>query len=122
MQEQHAPLGSVAVGGTHQDVDQIHQGSFQAEDGVLAVIFRVLEELVAERLFFVDHDLFGAVADDHVVDPLVGRPGDLGIVLQDIEIFRERAGPVFFLIVVQVLTTTDQGDQLRSSGHETFPS
>ena len=86
VQQQHAPLRPIAVGGAHQDVDEIHQGPFQAEDRVLAVVFRILEELVAERLFLVDHDLLGAVADDHVVDPLVGRPGDLGIVLDDIEI------------------------------------
>ncbi len=122
MQEQHSPLGSIAVGGALEDVDEIDQGPFQAEDGVLAVIFRILEELVAEHLLLVDHDLLGAVADDHVVDPLVGRPGDLGIALHDIEILGERAGPVFFLIVVQVLATGDQGDQIRSSGHETFPS
>ena len=122
VQEQDAPLGPVAVGGAHQDVDKVHQRPFQAEDRVLAVVFRVLEELVAEHLLLVDHDLLGAVADDHVVDPLVGRSGDLGIVLDDIEIFGERAGPVFLLIVVQVLATGDQGDQIRSGGHETFPS
>ena len=86
VQEQDAPLRSVAVGGALEDVDQVDQGPFQAEDGVLAVVFRVLEELVADQLLLVDHDLLGAVADDHVVDPLVGRAGHLGIALDDVEI------------------------------------
>jgi hypothetical protein len=54
----------------------------------LAVVLRVLEELVADQLFLVDHDLVGSVAGDHVVDPLVGRPGDLGFVLQVVELLR----------------------------------
>ena len=83
---------------------------------------RILEELVADQLLLVDDDLLGAVADDHVVDPLVGGPRDLGIVLHDVEILGERAGPVFLLVVVQVLATGDQRDQIRSGGHEMFPS
>ena len=82
----------------------------------------ILEELVADQFFLVDHDLFGAVADDHVVDPLVGRASDLRLALDDVEILAERAGPVFFLVVVKVLTTGDQRDQSRSGGHENFPS
>ena len=79
VQQQDAPLRPVAVGGAHEDVDQVDQGPFQAEDGVLALVVRVLEELVADQLLLVDDDLLGPVARDHVVDPLVGRAGHLRI-------------------------------------------
>jgi hypothetical protein len=35
VQEQHPPLRPVAVRGTLQDIDQVHQGAIEAEDGVL---------------------------------------------------------------------------------------
>ena len=51
----------------------------EAEDGVLAAVSRVVEELVADDLLLVDDDLLGPVAEDHVVEPLVGGAGDLGV-------------------------------------------
>ena len=52
-------LGAVAVGGALEDVDEIHQRPLQPEDGVLAVVVGVLEELVADELLLVDDDLLG---------------------------------------------------------------
>ena len=83
---------------------------------------RVVEELVADELLLVDDDLLGPVAEDHVVDALVGGPGHLGVAADDVEIFGEGAVPVFLLVIRQVLAAGDQGDQIRSCGHERFPS
>ncbi len=122
MQEQDTPFGSITIGGALENIDKGYQGPFQAEDRILAFVFRILEELVAGQLFLVDHDLFAAVAGDHIVEPLIGRSRDLGITLHGLEVLAERAGPVFLLIVVQVLATGNQDDQIRSSGHGVFPS
>ena len=73
--QEHAPLGPVALRGALEDVDQAHQGPLEAEDGVLALEVEVLEELVADVLLLVDDDLFGAVAEDHVVEALIGASG-----------------------------------------------
>jgi len=122
VQEEHAPLGPVALRRALEDVDQAHQGLLEAEDGVLAIEGQVLEELEADVLLLVDDDLLGAVAEDHVVEALIGAPGDLGVTADDIEIFGEGAVPVLLLIVRQVLAAGDHRDQIRSGGHKRYPS
>jgi hypothetical protein len=82
----------------------------------------VVEELVAECLFLVDHDLLGPMAEDHVVDPLIGGAGHLRVRADDIEIFGKRAVPVLLLIIGQVLAAGDRRDQIRSCGHQRYPS
>ncbi len=60
-------------------------GLREAVDGVLAVVMGVVEELVADEVLV---DLVGAVRDDHVVDALVGGPGDLSVGADEVEILR----------------------------------
>ena len=122
VEQEHAALGPVAVGGALEDVDQVHQRPFEAEDGVLPAFDRVVEELVAGQLLLVDDDLVGAEAEDHVVEPLVGGPGDRGVAADDVQVFGEGAGPVLLLVIRQVLAAGDQGDQIRSCGHKRSPS
>ena len=122
VQEQHTPLGAVAVGGALEDVDQVDHRPFQAIDRILAGVVGILEELVAEPLLLVDDDLFGAVARDHVVNALVGGPGHVGIASDNVEVLGKATGPVLLLIIVKVLATRDQRDQIRSCGHEKSPS
>ncbi len=122
VQEQDAALGAVALRGAHQDVDEVLEGFLQAEDRVLAVVDGILEELVARQFFLVDGDLVHAVAEDHVVDALVRGARDFGVGPHDVQIFAERAVPVFLLVIGAVLAVGDEGDQIRSGGHWWYPS
>jgi hypothetical protein len=117
VQQQHATLGAVAQRGALEHVDQIHQRLLEAEDRIVPVVDRIVEELVANELLLVDDDLLGAEAEDHVVEPLVRIPRDLRIPGDDVEILGERSGPVLLLVFRQVLAAGDLGDQVRSGRH-----
>src|SRR5271157_6048924 len=58
VQEQHTPLGAVAVRGALEDVDQVDHRPFQAINRIFAGVVGILEKLVPQQLLLVDSDLF----------------------------------------------------------------
>jgi hypothetical protein len=79
VQQDDAPLGAVAQGGTLERVDQLHQRAVQPVDGVAVAGGELGEELEAAHLVLVLVDVLGAVRQDHVVQALVRRAGDPGV-------------------------------------------
>ncbi len=122
MQEEHAPLGAVAVGRAFQNVDQVRKSALEAEDRVFPAVVGVVKKAVPSDLVLVHDNLFGPLADDHVVEALVGRARHARVAPHNVQVLGKTAAPVFFLVVVKVLTTRDQRDQIQSRGHVIFPS
>ncbi len=93
VQQQHAPLGAVALGGRLEGVDQVHERPVEAVDGVAVLGGEFGEEPVAGDLLLVLVHLLGAVRQDHVVQPLVGGARDLGVLAHDVEVLLEASPP-----------------------------
>jgi CrcB protein len=93
VKEDDALFGPVALGGGFEHVNEAHQRDVEAEDGVLSPVDLVLEEVVADQLLLVVDVLFGAVADDHVVDALERVTSDLGPRANDLQVVFERPFP-----------------------------
>jgi hypothetical protein len=110
VQQDDAPLGAVARGRALEDVDEPHERDVEPEEGVLAAVLLVLEEVVADDPLLVVDVLLLAVRQDHVVHALVGGPGDLGVLPDDLEVVLERAFPVELLVFTEVLEGGDLGD------------
>src|SRR5205823_6620362 len=69
----------------------------------VGVFGRVLgEELEPDDLFLVLVHLFGAVGEDHVVQPLVRGARDLGVFEDNVQILLKRPLPVEFPVVADV--------------------
>jgi len=47
VQQDHAPLGTVVLGRAAEHADQTHEGDIEPEDGILAAVLRVFEEVEA---------------------------------------------------------------------------
>ena len=78
-----ALFGAVALGGGFEGVDEVVQMAIQAVDGVAVPAGKFGEELVARHFFLLFVTLFGAVRQDHVVQPLVGGAGHFGMFADD---------------------------------------
>src|SRR4051812_47283332 len=118
MQQQDALLDAVALGSAFEGVDQVLQRLVEAEDGVAALVFRVVEELVVDPLdaarLFIDGR---AGRHDHVIDALKGVSGDLGLLTHEIEVFLERPNPVLLAELFEVLSLGDQRDDFATVAH-----
>src|SRR5690606_5031919 len=111
VQEDDASFGAVALGGSLEDVDELHQGNVEPVDGVLAAVGLVQEEVVPDELLLVV-DVFGfPMGNVHVVQPLESRTSDLGVLLDDAEVVLEGTLPVQLLIGFVVLHRCDSSDQ-----------
>ena len=105
MQQQHAAFAAVLECRRPEDVDKLRQRFSQAKDGIFAARVWIVEELVSQQSVtttFVHR--IGAVGHDHIVHPLMSRPGHLGCLSHQIEILVERPLPVFLPICIRVLT------------------
>jgi hypothetical protein len=121
VQQDDALLRAVALGRGLEHVDQPHERDVEPEDGVLAVVELVLEEVVADELLLGVGVLLGAVADDHVVATLVGVARDLGLVLDDGEVLLERPLPGELPVQVDVVEAADLVDHRGVRlGHRCF--
>jgi hypothetical protein len=109
VQEEDALLRPVSLGRALEDVHELHERDVEAVDGVLAAELGVGEEVVADELLLVVEVLRLPVRQDHVVDALVGRPRDLGVLPHDLEVVLERAFPVLFGVALAVLHLRDAG-------------
>src|SRR6218665_2521137 len=110
VQEDDALFRAVALGRGLEDVDELHERHVQAEDGVPAAELLVGEEVVADELLLVVDVLALPVGEDHVVDPLEGGAGHLGILPDDVEVVLEGALPVEFRVDLRVLERGDPRD------------
>ncbi len=72
------------------------------------MLVRIVEKAVAEMLFPQFFDRLGAVREDHVVDPLEGIAGHLGIVAHQVEVSLERSHPVLFPELFEILAFRHQ--------------
>ena len=97
------------------------QRAVQPEDGVAAVVVRIVEELIADPLLAAYFVGLGAVRHDHVVDALEGVAGDLRIGRDQVEIFLEGSFPVLAAELFEVLPLGDQRDDFASTGHKLTP-
>ena len=90
VQQDHAPLGAVALGRALEHVHQPHQRDVEAEDGVAAAVLLVLEEVVADQPLLVVDVLFLPVRQDHVVDALErGAARHDGVLADDVQVLLE---------------------------------
>jgi hypothetical protein len=116
VQQQHAPLGAVALGGRLEGVDQLLQRAVDAENAV-AVPGGVLgEELETDHLLLELVRLLDAVAEDHVVQPLVGGARHLRVAGDDVQVFLERTLPVDLLIFREVQLLAQGGEDGLANG------
>ena len=53
--------------------------NIKPENGVFAVVIRIIKEFVTDNVFFEIDILFGSGFNDHVVHPLIGISGHFGI-------------------------------------------
>ena len=121
MQQQHAALDAVAGRGTLERVDQVVQRLVETEDGIAAVVVRIVEEAVVDVLLATALGHIHAVRQDHVVEPLIRGARDFGVLAHDVEILLERSHPVLAAELFAVLTLGNQGDDLPSVAHLTSP-
>ena len=94
VQQQHAPLGPIAVRGGLEELHQLHQRSIQAEHGISASTDRVVEEIVVDDLLPVLGVAVRAVREDHVVHALERGARHSGVSFEDLQVIREGAVPV----------------------------
>jgi len=113
VQQQDALLGSEAHRGGLEHRDQSHQRDVEAEDRIAAAVGLVVEEAKVRDLLLVVDVLLAAVADDHVVQPLVGGPCDARILPHDLEVVLERPAPVQVFVLLVILEGGDPVDELR---------
>src|SRR6185503_11384146 len=93
VQQDDATLWPVPFGRGLEHVHEPHERDVETEDAVLALVYLVPEEVVADELLLVVYVLFSAVRDDHVVHALKGVTRDLRPVSNDGEVLFERALP-----------------------------
>ncbi len=111
VQQEDAALGPVSMRGGLDGVDQMGQGVFEAEDGVLSGAHRILEEIEADAGLAVLAVGFRSVRQDHIVDALEGVADGAGVITDDLEIVFERAFPVEFLVGFLVERLVDDAQQ-----------
>jgi len=75
--------GAEVVGGRLEDVHQARKRILQAVEGVLAVLEGVIEELELGELALEDLDLFDSLREHHVVQTLMCRTADEGILFHE---------------------------------------
>ena len=103
------------LGRALKDVDDLHQGAREAEDGVAAVVVGVIEEPVADQAVLASLDRGDAVRQDHVVQAPVGTARDTRVGPDDVEIFVKRPVPVFLAVTLEVLRLRDAFEDTRAS-------
>ena len=108
MQQQHALLDAVALGGAFEGVDQAPQRGVQPEHGVVAVIFGIAEESITDALLAKLLVGLGAVREDHVVDALEGVAGYARLGADDVEVFLKRPFPVLAAELAEILALGDE--------------
>ena len=113
VQQDHAPLGAVALGRALQHADQPHERDVEAVDGVAPAVVLVLEEVVADEPLLVVDVLFLAVGQDHVVDALERGAGHRRVLADQVEVVLEGARPVELGVLLEVLQRRDLRDQRR---------
>ena len=113
VEQQDALFGAVAFGGTLKEVDQAHQGNFEAEDRIIAIEGFIREEAVADQALLGVNKLFRAVRHDHVVDALKRIAGHLRVAHDKIQVIRKRSAPVELLELLGVL---DLAEKLHERG------
>ena len=120
VEQDDPPLGAVTLGRGVEDVHQLHERDVEPVDRVLAQSVRVVEEaVVGDPLLGIDV-LVGPVGQDHVVETLVGGPGDLGILGHQVDVVLERPLPAQFAEGIQVLELSDQGVDVDLPVHARF--
>jgi len=117
VEQEHAALGAVAAGGGVEHVHQLHQGNVQAEDGVLAVVAGIVEEVVVGHVLLGVHVLLRAVRVDHVVEALEGRARRTRVLPDDLQVLVEVPFPVEVPELLRVLHVPDEVDDGLHCGH-----
>ena len=115
VQQQHPLLDSVFIGSALQRVDKLVQRTAEAVDRVPAVVVGIVEEAVAVVLLTPLLFDFYAVRKDHVVQTLVGRTRDLGMLSNDVEILLETSDPILTTKLVSVLLCCDEGNDVTGA-------
>ena len=103
MQQDHATLRAVAVGGALEHAHQPHERNVEPEHRVPAAMRMVLEEVIAYQLLLVIDVFFLAMCQNHVVYSLKRVAGNARVPADDVEIVLEAAFPMELLVLVVVL-------------------
>src|SRR6185295_10377511 len=85
-----------------------------------AVIVRVIEEAIVRVLLAATLRHVHAVRQDHVVDTLIRRPRNLGVLAHNIEVLSERSHPILAAELFAVLSLGYQRDYVPSVAHLTL--
>ena len=121
VQQQNSPIRAVSVRRRLEEVHELHQRMVQAEDGVLAVVDRVAEEVVADVILLQMRVTLASEMHDHVIHALKGVAGHLGFLGDKLQVILKCPLPVEIqkLLLVDVFVN-DRQDGV-SGRHEELP-
>jgi hypothetical protein len=114
MQQQDAFLGPVALGRRLEHVDQLHQRDVEAEYGIDAAMFLVVEEVVVDDFFLVLEVVPRPFGQDHVVDALEGGARHPRVMAHDLQVVLETPFPVLIAEPPEILELGDHLDDFVS--------
>src|SRR5262245_55247599 len=118
MEQEHALLDAVALRSAFEGVDQVLERFVETVYGVAAFVFRIVEELIVNPLDAARFLIDGRTGRrDHVIDPLERVAGDFRLLPNEVEVFLERANPVFLAELIEVLTLGDQRNDFATVAH-----
>ena len=93
----------------------------EAKHRVAAVVVGIVEEVVVDVLFTTVVVHVDAVRQDHVVEPLIGSPGDFRMLTHDVQVLGERTDPVLASELFAILTLGYKRNYLASVAHLASP-
>src|SRR6476646_2523326 len=94
--------------------------AIQAEDSVATLVVGVIEEAIVRVLLAATLGNVHAIRQNHVVDALIRRPRNLGVLAHDIEVLGECSHPILAAELFAVLSLGNQGDNVPSVAHLTL--
>ena len=116
MEQQDALVGSVALRGRAKKIDKLHECLVEPEDRVRAALERVGEEMVTDGVLLESAVALHALAHHRVVGPLIGVAHHTGVLLDDLEVVIERAGPVHVPERAAVHLCVDDAGEVTAAG------
>jgi hypothetical protein len=123
MQQQHAAFDAEAVGGGLDVRNELGQRLIEAEDRVLALVHRIIEEPIVRDVFADLGAGFAAVRQHHVVHALVGIADRERMVLDQLEVVLQTTFPMELAVLAGIDSLLDQVEvvSFRRRRHSGLP-
>jgi len=117
VQEQHAALDAVARRGALHGIDEMVERPVEAKHRVAAIVVGIVEEAVVSMFLPAVFVHLEPVRQDHVVKPLISRPGDFRMLADNVKVLGERTDPVLASELFAILTLGYKGYDIASVAH-----